>query len=219
MKETINNNYSQQVNTAQTQNTHGFLPSLSLLLCSPYFFAIPFNFIHGWANLYRSHETPRQAFPLRHSPRLVLRSAPVSLWLQFIPPLHLDRRIQWLRCQTWLGPSQITPLIQLSPQCLRRHPLSPPRHSHTRVPWPSHRIQSKHPFPWTSLPRRYYRFSRTVVSDPSLKASTIRFTATKNVYYNKKNCCNNIKVIAIVYAKCCNKIWGNNPMLQKNLLQ
>ena len=33
-------------------------------------------------------------------------------------------------------------------------------------------------------------------------------TITKNVYYNnnKKNRCNNIKVITIVYAKCCNKI-------------
>ena len=31
-------------------------------------------------------------------------------------------------------------------------------------------------------------------------------TTTKNVYYNKKNHCNNIEVIAIVYAKCCNKI-------------
>ena len=30
---------------------------------------------------------------------------------------------------------------------------------------------------------------------------------TKNVYYNnKKNHCNNIEVIAIVYPKCCNKI-------------
>ena len=32
-------------------------------------------------------------------------------------------------------------------------------------------------------------------------------TTTKNVYYNKKkNRCNNIEIIAIVYAKCCNKI-------------
>ena len=36
-------------------------------------------------------------------------------------------------------------------------------------------------------------------------------TTTKNVYYNKKkkkkkNHCNNIEVIAIVYAKCYNKI-------------
>ena len=28
----------------------------------------------------------------------------------------------------------------------------------------------------------------------------------KNVYCNEKNCCNTIKVIAIAYAKCCNKI-------------
>ena len=37
----------------------------------------------------------------------------------------------------------------------------------------------------------------------------------KNVYYNKKNRCNNIEVIAIVYAKCCNKIWGKKFVLQK----
>ena len=41
-------------------------------------------------------------------------------------------------------------------------------------------------------------------------------TTTKNVYYNKKNHCNNIEVIAIVYAKCCNKIWDNKFVLQKN---
>ena len=43
-------------------------------------------------------------------------------------------------------------------------------------------------------------------------------TTTKNVYYNKKNHCNNIEVIAIVYAKCCNKIWGNKFVLQKNFV-
>ena len=32
------------------------------------------------------------------------------------------------------------------------------------------------------------------------------FIQQKNVYYNKKNRCNNIEVIAIVYVKCCNKI-------------
>ena len=31
----------------------------------------------------------------------------------------------------------------------------------------------------------------------------------------KKNRCNNIKVIAIVYAKCCNKICSNKFVLQK----
>ena len=41
----------------------------------------------------------------------------------------------------------------------------------------------------------------------------------KNVYCNEKNCCNNIKVIAIVYTKCCNKIWDNRFMLQKISLQ
>ena len=34
----------------------------------------------------------------------------------------------------------------------------------------------------------------------------------------KKNRCNNIEVIAIVYAKCCNKIWGNKFVLQKNFV-
>ena len=43
-------------------------------------------------------------------------------------------------------------------------------------------------------------------------------TTTKNVYYNKKNHCNNIEVIAIVYAKCCNKIWGTKFVLQKNFV-
>ena len=44
------------------------------------------------------------------------------------------------------------------------------------------------------------------------------------VHYNKKcllqkkNCCNNIEVIAIVYAKCCNKIWGNKFVLQRNFV-
>ena len=33
-----------------------------------------------------------------------------------------------------------------------------------------------------------------------------------------KNCCNNIEVIAIVYAKGCNKIWGNKFVLQKNFV-
>ena len=34
------------------------------------------------------------------------------------------------------------------------------------------------------------------------------YTTTKNVYYKKKkkNRCNNIEIIAIVYEKCCNKI-------------
>ncbi|KAK7852002.1 subtilisin-like protease sbt1.5 [Quercus suber] len=41
------------------------------------------------ANLHRPHETPRQAFPLRHLPRVVLRSAPIPLWLRFLSPLHL----------------------------------------------------------------------------------------------------------------------------------
>ena len=40
----------------------------------------------------------------------------------------------------------------------------------------------------------------------------------KNVYYNKKNHCNNIKVIAIVYAKCYNKIWGNKFVLLKKFV-
>ena len=31
----------------------------------------------------------------------------------------------------------------------------------------------------------------------------------------KKNRCNNIEIIAIVYEKCCNKIWGNKFVLQK----
>ena len=43
-------------------------------------------------------------------------------------------------------------------------------------------------------------------------------TTTKNVSYNKKNHCNNIEVIAIVYVKCCNKIWGNKFVLQKNFV-
>ena len=34
----------------------------------------------------------------------------------------------------------------------------------------------------------------------------------------KKNRCNNIEVIAIVYVKCCNKIWDNKFVLQKNFL-
>ena len=41
----------------------------------------------------------------------------------------------------------------------------------------------------------------------------------KFIYYNEKNHCNNIRVIAIVYAKCCNKIWGNRFVLQKISLQ
>ena len=64
-----------------------------------------------------------------------------------------------------------------------------------------------------------------MISGPSIKASTIWFTATKNVYYNKKcllqktkKFCNNIEVIAIVYAKGCNKIWGNKFVLQKNFV-
>ena len=40
----------------------------------------------------------------------------------------------------------------------------------------------------------------------------------KNVYYNKKNHCNNIEVIAIVYAKYCNKIWGNKFVLPKKFV-
>ena len=49
-----------------------------------------------------------------------------------------------------------------------------------------------------------------------LKKGTLQ---QKNVYYNKKkNRCNNIEVIAIVYAKCCNKIWGNKFVLQKNFV-
>ena len=46
-------------------------------------------------------------------------------------------------------------------------------------------------------------------------------TTTKNVYYKKKkkkNHCNNIEVIAIVYAKCYNKIWSNKFALQKNFV-
>ena len=46
----------------------------------------------------------------------------------------------------------------------------------------------------------------------------MNFTTTKIVYYNKKSCCNNIEVIAIVYAKCCNKIWDNKFVLQKNFV-
>ena len=34
----------------------------------------------------------------------------------------------------------------------------------------------------------------------------------------KKNRCNNIEVIAIVYVKCCNKIWDNKFVLQKKFL-
>ena len=30
------------------------------------------------------------------------------------------------------------------------------------------------------------------------------FTTTKSIYYVEKNCCNNIRVIAIVFVKCCN---------------
>ena len=41
----------------------------------------------------------------------------------------------------------------------------------------------------------------------------------KNIYYNQKNRCNNITLIAIVYVKCCNKIWGNKFVLQKISLQ
>ena len=33
---------------------------------------------------------------------------------------------------------------------------------------------------------------------------------SKNVCYNEKNDCNNIRVIAIVDTRCCNKIWGNS---------
>ena len=34
----------------------------------------------------------------------------------------------------------------------------------------------------------------------------------------KKNRCNNIEIIAIVYEKCCNKIWGNKFVLQKKFV-
>ena len=44
-------------------------------------------------------------------------------------------------------------------------------------------------------------------------------TPKKKVYCNKKNRCNNIRVIAIVDTRCCNKIWGNNFVQQKILLQ
>ena len=75
-------------------------------------------------------------------------------WLWFLFPLRLYRRILWLRCQTWPGPSRSTPPIRLSPRCLRRHPLSPPHHSHPQVPQPEHSV------PRTSLSRRYYRCPR-----------------------------------------------------------
>ena len=45
------------------------------------------------------------------------------------------------------------------------------------------------------------------------------FTQKKKVYCNEKNCCNNIRVIAIVDMRCCNKIWGNKFVQQKILLQ
>ena len=40
----------------------------------------------------------------------------------------------------------------------------------------------------------------------------------KMLLQQKKNCCNSIEVIAIVYAKCCNEIWGNEFLLQKNFV-
>ena len=47
---------------------------------------------------------------------------------------------------------------------------------------------------------------QTKIDGMAIFANENGITTTKNVYYNKKNCCNNIEVIAIVYAKCCNKI-------------
>ena len=38
------------------------------------------------------------------------------------------------------------------------------------------------------------------------KQKTHLRATTKYVYYNKKNRYNNIEVMVIVYAKCCNKI-------------
>jgi len=40
----------------------------------------------------------------------------------------------------------------------------------------------------------------------------------KNVYYNKKNHCNNIRVIAIIDARCFNKIEGNRLVQTPNIL-
>ena len=40
----------------------------------------------------------------------------------------------------------------------------------------------------------------------------------KKFITTKKNRCNNIEVITIVYAKCCNKIWGNKFVLQENFI-
>ena len=40
----------------------------------------------------------------------------------------------------------------------------------------------------------------------------------KNVYYNEKNHCNNIKVIAIIDVRCFNKIWGNRFVQTPNIL-
>ena len=40
----------------------------------------------------------------------------------------------------------------------------------------------------------------------------------KNVYYNEKNDCNNIKFIAIIDARCFNKIWGNRFVQTPNIL-
>ena len=70
----------------------------------------------------------------------------------------------------------------------------------------------------SDLPWAWIDFRRTQTFGPIY---------TNHIYYNKKmfitkkkkkkkkNCCNNIEVIAIVYAKCCNKIWGNKFVLQK----
>ena len=51
-----------------------------------------------------------------------------------------------------------------------------------------------------------------------ISKSIVHYNTTKNVYYNKKNRLNNIEVIAIVNAKCCNKIWSNKFVLQKNFV-
>ena len=68
-------------------------------------------------------------------------------------------------------------------------------------------ISWANPLRESSIRHRYY----------STKYQTIKHfhnTTTKKVYYNEKNHCNNIRVIAIVYTKCCNKIWGNKFVLQ-----
>ena len=51
------------------------------------------------------------------------------------------------------------------------------------------------------------------------KKKTLQPTLQQKIFITKKkNHCNNIEVIAIVYEKCCNKIWGNKFVLPKKFV-